>query len=168
MFVHFGNHYYGKVDVVPDVCYVATRFFHVNFVPLIPLGSCIIVAGSENGNFQGVKTALSLKSILTAWFRAWLYVVVVGCLGAGGLLMLEHFNARGTPLSFALGFGMVGMVAAATLWMTYRFSRASYKRALQLGAELGLEPDFIERYLARAAETQPEPAREPEGWERYS
>ena len=38
MYIHIGQQNYGKVDVVPGLCYVATRFFTINLVqaPTIP------------------------------------------------------------------------------------------------------------------------------------
>jgi hypothetical protein len=170
MFVHFGNHYYGKVDVVPNLCYVATRFFHVNFVPLVPLGSCIIVAGSEKGNnFQGIQTSLSLKSIFVAWLRAALYGITAAILLAGIVMGIEQFQAGHWR---AFSRQLVGTVCAASaccfaLWLTYRLNRARYDRALQLGMELGLEPEFVESYLAIAPRSESEARPGPEGWERY-
>src|SRR5262249_53485590 len=140
MYVHFGQHHFGKVDVVPDLCYVATRFFHINFVPLIPLESNIIVIGSEkDDNFQGLKTTLSLKSVLVAWLRALLCVVAIGGTLFGIAFAFESARpGRGIPLGAALGTGAVAVGAGVALWLTYRFNRAGYERAMQLGSELGL------------------------------
>jgi hypothetical protein len=171
MFVHFGNHYYGKVDVVPNLCYVATRFFHVNFVPLIPLGSCIIVDGSEKGdNFQGIQTSLSLKSIFVAWLRAALYGITVAIVVLGIVTGAEQFQA-GHWQAFsrhAIGTVVAASVSSFVLWLTYRLSRARYERAVQLGLELGLEAEFIESYLTPSAKADAEPTQKPEGWERYN
>ncbi len=43
-----GKMMYGTCDVVPELFYVGTFFFHINFVPLIPLGSHLIL--SKNGD----------------------------------------------------------------------------------------------------------------------
>jgi hypothetical protein len=168
MFVHFGNHYYGKVDVVPNVCYVATRFFHVNFIPLVPLGSCIIVAGTEAGNqFKGVKTSLSLKSILVAWLRAGLYIFVACSVASAALLTAEQFSQPGRPWTTPLIVWAIASAAAVVLWLTYRLNRASYARALELGTELGLDEAAVNEYLAPPIAIETESAPEPEGWERY-
>jgi hypothetical protein len=169
MFLHFGHRNYGKVDVVPDLCYVATRFFHVNFVPLIPLESSIILAGTEKAdNIQGIKTSLSLKSILVAWFRAGLYFGMATILVFGLVLAIDCLQPRHASDWLAvLGvLGVAGLVGII-LWLTYRFNRAGFDRAMQLGAELGLEPEHIEKFLTKPTEVRTEPAREPEGWERY-
>jgi hypothetical protein len=171
--IHIGQHFYGKVDVVPNLCHVATRFLHVNFVPIIPLGSCIIVTGSEKGkNFQGINTTLSVKSMLLAWFRAGLYALAVGATLLSVLVTIDYVENQGATPVLALA-AIWGIVAAdiAVLWMSYRFNRASFDRALQLGAELGLEAVIVEQYLTKPdgnrviAENE---TKEPEGWERYS
>src|SRR5215469_13813719 len=68
MYVHFGKKPFGKCDVVPELFHVATVFFHINFVPLIPLESYVIF--NENAKqFRGTKIPLSVKSIFYAWAR---------------------------------------------------------------------------------------------------
>jgi hypothetical protein len=152
---------------------VATRFIHINFIPVIPLGSCIIVTGNSKAkDFQGTKTALSVKSILVAWFRAGLLALALCTTVIGFVVTTEFFENKAAtpPLALAVVWGIVVGICAI-LWMTYRFNRASYDRAMQLGTELGLEAEFIEQLLmATRPEPTPgkEPAKEPEGWERYS
>jgi hypothetical protein len=172
MFLHFGQHQYGKVDVVPGLCYVVTRFIHINFVPLIPLASEIVVIGVKNGsNSQRVKTSLSLKSVLMAWTRAFLYFEVVATFCLGVLLTVDHFQRRHGPTTTDIE--IIWGVAAGSLvflWLTYRLSRAGYDRAHQLGAELGLGREFMEKHLTVAKEDREaanEAVKEPEGWERY-
>ncbi len=171
MFVHVGQQNYGKVDVVPGLCYVATRFFTLNFVPLIPMGSYIVLAGTEKGDgFQGTKTSLSLKSVLTAWLRAALVLVAAGSAIIGLWLTFDFLDRRrGVTPAAVLGVWGAGVAAAVTLWLTYRFNRAGYDRALQLGAELGLDAAEVEKWLTPGdgRSSPDEPAREPEGWERY-
>lgn len=167
MFVHFGQHYYGKVDVVPDLCHVATRFFHVNFVPLIPLETSIILAGSDGSDrSRTVKTSLSLKSILTAWLRAVLYVVALAGVVLGILVTVDYLHqGRGVGQSAVVGVWGVAGGAAFALVLTYWFNRASYDRTLRLAEEIGLKPDEVDRFLTSRGQA---PAREPEGWERYN
>jgi hypothetical protein len=170
---HFGELHYGKVDVVPDLCHVATRFLHVNFVPIIPLGSEIVVTGtSESGGVQRLKTALSLKSVLIAWVRAGLYLALTAGVIGGVIVTADYFQKRHGPSPGVLLF--VWGVAAGSLlalWLTHKLTRAGYDRAIQLGAELGLDPTLVERYLTVAREDREAAAaadKEPEGWERYS
>jgi hypothetical protein len=173
MLLHFGEQHYGKVDVVPDLCHVATRFFHINFLPLIPLGSEIVVTGtSEAGGARRLKTTLSLKSVVVAWVRATLYIALVVGLTGGAILTLEHFQQRRGP-STATVLAPWGVAAGSLLclWLSHKLARAGYDRAVQLGAELGLDPILVERYLTVAREDREATAaanKEPEGWERYS
>ncbi len=169
MFVHFGQEDYGKVDVVPGLCHVATRFFTVNFFPLVPVGSYIVVAGKGKGGAPARhKTALSLKSVLIAWLRAALFLASLGCTLVGFWLTIDFFERRGVSEAAVVEVWAAALSAAVTLWLTYRLGRASYDRALQIGAELGLEAATVEQYFTRPVEKVGEPAREPEGWERYS
>ena len=166
MYLHFGHHYFGKVDSIPGLCHVATRFFHINFVPLIPLESSIILAVTDKGgNPKTVKTALSFKSILVAWLRAALYVVlfatIVFSVAATGHCFLDG-PRKTNVLGLAAAWGMTA-AAAVVIWLTYRLTRASYDRTLRLGEELGLPPEQIEELLTPREQVAPEP----EGWERY-
>jgi len=70
----FGSRFYGKVDQVPGLGYVATRFAHIQFFPLLPMGS-YLVFGEDDSNYQGVRIPLSGKSVLVAWLRAALFLV---------------------------------------------------------------------------------------------
>ena len=97
MHLVFGHRNYGKADQVGDFCYVTTQFFHLWFIPLIPVQSFIILTGTEsknslktarpgdglahwlgvhesNDSFEGRHINLSRKSILWAWIRALLYL----------------------------------------------------------------------------------------------
>ena len=85
----FGTRHFGKVSIVPNLFYVATKFFHINFVPLIPLGSSVIIANSErheSGNkklFSSQnKSILSWKSFFMAYLRLilWVTLLILQCL----------------------------------------------------------------------------------------
>jgi hypothetical protein len=170
MFGHFGVDYYGKVDVVPNLCHVATRFFHVNFVPVVPLGSWIVVTGPARGKHPpALKTGLSLKSILIAWLRTALAGAALVILIVGLTEGSRSFRRGGWPAFArrAAESAALALIPCAAMWLTYRWNRAGYERAMQLGMELGLEPDFVEQHLTVPERPGPEPAREPEGWERY-
>src|SRR5262249_36136559 len=79
MIIIFGQRRSGKVDEIPGLCYVHTQFFHVYYVPLIPLMSYIVLAGSETGQgFRGVRTSLSFKSILVSWVRTAAVLATIG------------------------------------------------------------------------------------------
>src|SRR4030095_4688962 len=83
MIVFFGTRKYGKVDHVPGLFYVATDFFYVQFVPLFPTGSVLML---DDGSDRGVKLGLNGKSVLFTYLRAGSIVggiiaAIVGILG---------------------------------------------------------------------------------------
>jgi hypothetical protein len=174
MYGEAGIKHYGKVDAVPGLCHVATRFFHINYMPLIPLGSEIICTlPSVPGESWSRQTTLSLKSVLIAWVRAALYLTAF--LGAviGAALTIEYFQKRpATPPVELIAIWVLVASSVVSLWLTHRLTRAGYDRAVQLCAELGLDPTVVEQFLnvskkGREASAAP-PQKEPEGWERYS
>ncbi len=65
----FGKRLYGKVLRCGE-SHVATWFFHLWLVPLIPLGS-VIVLRTEGAATQVLKTRLHLPSLGLAYLRAW-------------------------------------------------------------------------------------------------
>src|SRR3954466_4220447 len=64
----FGSRLTGKVDEVPGLFHVATRFGHVYYLPLFPLQSYIVL-GRDGRRFRGVPIPLNTKSVLLAWAR---------------------------------------------------------------------------------------------------
>jgi hypothetical protein len=148
MFVHAGTHLYGKVDQVPGLLHVGTQFFHVNFVPLIPTGSFIILEGVERKEDEGPGIAIPLdyRSMFYAWLRTALMV-------GGGLAFItaaiEGFRclARHGDGAYAAGMAVVGVVLAAFLPFTYRMTRAAPLRALGLARLAGIEPEVVAKYF---------------------
>jgi hypothetical protein len=144
MIVVFGTRMYGKVDQVPGVFYVATRFFHIQFVPLIPVGSFLVIDGSESDdNFQGVSVGLSIKSVFFAWLRAFLLLggIIIGIIGVIALL------AEGKKGGFDL-LEAIAMIAACPVmlvgwWFSYRLAYAGPERALRLAHRAGIPPEVI-------------------------
>jgi hypothetical protein len=128
----YGSRLLGKVDVVPGMFFVATKCGHINFVPLIPMQSYIVLGQSGN-KFNGIKIPLSWKSFGMAWLRClgWFGILI------GAILMLvgftAHYEARPeewVPGAVAIGLGIVVLVVA------YKFkplTHASYERAQKLG-----------------------------------
>lgn len=131
MIVIWGNRLYGKVDQVPGRCHVATRFFHLYFIPLIPLGSYVVGKGYEE---EGLPIDLSAKSVCAAWMRASFVIMSV----VGGFMALAN-AADPTLLSLGIGllaFGVAGGIAANT---NAGLNQASYERAVELCDRLGID-----------------------------
>jgi hypothetical protein len=133
-----GERYAGPVDRVPGRCYVVTRVFHINNLPLIPLGGLLVIEGTESKTFisgittcDGVEIPVSGKSFACALARAVMFL--------GGLLSL-----LGMPVILlditgpaAILCGPLLGVALLLLWfMTRKGFHASPERANELLAIL--------------------------------
>jgi hypothetical protein len=154
MVVVFGTRLYGKVDQVPGVFYVATRFFHVQFVPLLPVGSVLIIDGTESdGNYTGASIGLSGKSVLFAYLRLLLFLggIITGIVGVVAL-----FSALDNKASMvqAISFLVLGPVMLVMWWFSYRWAYASEARALRLAQLAGIPPEVIVEHFAPSGQVQ--------------
>ena len=147
----YGHRLYGKVDAVPGVGHVATKFIHIDYVPLVPTESWLVTAQSGK-TWRGVKVPLSAKSVFVAWARAISLVVGV----ATAVLAVVQATGRRAD---AGEVAVMAVVAAATLGFfaftkTHRlFKRASYARACQLAKLLRMN----DQGLAALAEAYGQP-----------
>jgi hypothetical protein len=148
MIIIHGERQYGKVDHVPGFFYVTTSFVHVWFVPLIPLKSSIIPVGAQLRRSSGpVAIGMSLKSVLIGWGRAILFLLLFRRMFLLADLATQYFSGRGrgaqaTTTDFLWPICYTGLLAIL-LWLTYQLSGAGYKRALRLGARLGIPAEDI-------------------------
>ena len=110
----YGQSYYGRVDRAAGLFHVATVFFHVNWVPLWPIQTCVIREHPEGGyDCDGAAVGLRLKSVLVGYLRGWL--ANLSCLAAlfGGFLSAMAFY----PLSTAVAVILALVLAVALVWM---------------------------------------------------
>jgi hypothetical protein len=141
----FGNRLFGKVEEVPGMFHVATKFFHVNFVPLLPFESWIVVSGSQEhgllgSRWQGFRlSSLRWGSALMAWLRFGLVLGAVGLLVGGGAA------ASGGGFTGWLLLLLAGMCGGA-FWYSYQLSRATPESLARL-----VQDDAFPVDLARAA-----------------
>lgn len=103
-----GERMYGYVDRVPGLCYVATQFWHFNFIPVVPLGSYLIVEGTEGEQgMQGRRLGFNAKSLLLGYFRGWVGLAVIVLFGICSFLAWEVWSAGADGLTLALaGIGL--------------------------------------------------------------
>ena len=144
--VVFGSTLYGKVESVPGVCHIATRFLHVFFVPLFPTGSWLVVDDREllDGGAESVRLpAMHWGSVGVAWLRFFLLlaVFVLGIISATKL-------GLDRPLSQTLPVILLGVACLVGFVVSYRLTRA---RPQSLDALRGVSgvPSAV---LARASE----------------
>ncbi len=138
MFINYiliwGSRLYGKVDRVADLFHVATKFGHLWYIPLLPLGSWVVL-GESGKDWRGVKIPLSGKSVLMAWLRAGLILGGIALL-VGGVVGLGGRTPVHAAVALVTGLACIGGFAATKLVPT--LSRASYERAKQLAELVGL------------------------------
>jgi hypothetical protein len=161
VFIGFGL--FGAIDQVPGRCHVATRFFYLSGIPLLPLDSWAVLerpkgtevtsvrfltqvvtginVGSEE-RVEGARVPLNLMSILMTYVRAVLWILhgpataLLLMLGIGCLLTGMPQNTNWAGIVTWLVAPSVG--GGLLLWLSYRLNRATPARAEALRAMLGL------------------------------
>lgn len=149
-----GTNFYGKIDRVPGLFYVATRFSHVFYVPLIPMGTHLVVDDAQNASakslgfllggqkFRSVRLGFSLKSLLYAWAKLALVLLIV--LAVYDLWKLWSFGVSYQAASEVVWRILTTILASlAMLWLIRWTSYASEARALELGRSLGFDDATI-------------------------
>src|SRR5262249_33024029 len=151
MFVILGEQLYGKVDQVPGLLHVATKFGHINFIPVVPMKSFIVLEGTKKGReFAGVGIQLRWKSVLFAWIRS-------GCVisGAGTALVavilagVILFDRRWEFLVVCVATAVAASMFWFLVWLSYRVSRAGPTRALDLARQVNVPPEVVARFFAK-------------------
>jgi uncharacterized membrane protein (GlpM family) len=145
MIFFFGTRNYGKVDHVPGLFYLSTQFFYLQFVPLVPTGTHLIIDGSEQGNgFRGIKLGLSGKSVFFAYLRALCMVGGIAAIIVGFISVAQHEMLPGIVL---IASGIAGI---ALFILSYKLSKPSPHRALRLAQEAGIAPEVVAKYFVDA------------------
>jgi len=130
-----GTKPFGKCDVVPALFHIETTFQHLNFIPIFPLRSHLVMqrgVGPYVGGYSRVDLPLQWNSILYAWIRA------ASFLGSAiGLLMMmisiqDHVVSIGRGLFAVMGV----MLVASMLWP--RIRKPSFERACSLAQAAGI------------------------------
>jgi hypothetical protein len=127
----YGTRLFGKVDAVPGMFHVATKFFHINFMPLIPTQGWLVVE-RDGSDWKGIAIPVSMKSVLVAWIR----LVLFWCALLG---LLNALAGSLVPLTIGL-LGLVGFIGS------YRWSwisTADVERAMELAQQAGLGPEAV-------------------------
>ena len=134
----FGSQLFGGTDTVPGVFSVATKFFHVQFFPLVPVSSYLILKRNFGfSSFQGIEIPLNGKSIILAYVRALATVAVLGTFI--GTVMNIPGNNQVSPNLFGLALGcFLATLCVACALMWHKSTRnASYERATELNRTIG-------------------------------
>ena len=141
MIIVWGSRLYGKVDEVPGMFYVATKFAHLWYIPLIPLGTHLILGEDDDGGWEGVKIPFSIKSLFVAWARTGLVIFSLWCLFGIVMSVIDMGIIGGILSGVGLAFG-VGL-----FWLTKRLkgiNTADMSRARELGQAAGFDEDGLQ------------------------
>jgi len=144
MYFAAGLSLYGKVDQVPGLFHVATKFFHLNHLPLLPTGSFLVDQRSDPPKEYPIPW--SGKSILFAWLRFGLM------LGGAGLALASFFFLLRLAEGHRVGHKLAAAATASVLlwfflYRSYGFTRATPLRALELAPAAGVSPEQLARYF---------------------
>lgn len=111
MVIVYGSRFYGKVRACGS-SYLATQFAHIYYVPLVPIGTQLVLEQNGDGSFKGIKAPFSFKSMFAAYLRVWgpLACIAAAALGIGAV---EDFADE--PLAMAVVGAFSGVVFLALL-----------------------------------------------------
>jgi hypothetical protein len=82
MVIVYGTRFYGKVKAAGG-SFLGTQFFHIYYVPLIPIATHLILEEGGGGTYKGIKSAFSVKSMLAAYLRVWGPIAVIASIAIG-------------------------------------------------------------------------------------
>jgi hypothetical protein len=187
-YFHIGTHVlYGKVDQVPGLFFVATRFFDVQFIPLVPLESFLVFEevegrklkpGGEQGQLHlpplptgmpaarlvrlpgffgdhwGASIGLVGKSVRYAWLRLALFAATLVPLIWAAVVGVRCWNAQALGRQASENaWDMIPLLVGSffmflTLLSSYRLSRATPDRAMELASLVGLPVEVVSASLS--------------------
>lgn len=131
MLIVFGERNYGSVDRCPGFGHVETRFTHIQFLPILPMGSYFVPEADAS---VAIKIPLSAKSIFVAWARAGLVLLIA----VAALLGVAEWS-DGSKTN-----AVNAWIVTATLYLVFDLlrlcpgiGRATDRRADQLRAAVG-------------------------------
>ena len=117
----FGIRLFGKAEIVPGVFFIATRFFHICFIPLIPMQSFILSGEPDGEGEVAPLSSLHWGSISMAYLR--------GLLFAGALVLAfmawDKVETTHVPWSQVRPMLLMSLGCVAAFFGSYRLARAT-------------------------------------------
>lgn len=141
----FGKRNFGTTHEVPGVFYVTTNFFHINFVPLCPIESFIILDRAIAGRGRlGVAIPLNEKSMRIAYGLGVSWVAILISMVSLAVFATNQDNPAGILFS---SLGLIGSLSLALFLLFSEKARyASYEDAIELCSHVNAEArPMIER-----------------------
>ena len=148
----FGDAYFGRVDRVPGLFHVKTRFLHVWWIPFVPRESWVVDDGRGN---HGRRIHLSWKSVFVTWSR-----VAVGFLFVfTGLMLVPIFGSDPKQITvhpiIAAGIILTVLtVLAGAYALTYWCAKPDVHRAFELAKWLDIDPNEVVDRFPRSQSTE--------------
>ncbi len=120
--VTYGKRTYGRVDEIEGTGAVETLFFHIWWVPLVPIESLFCLdgpEGTERSERQVRSIPLSVKSVVTAWTRLFFGFIAFFAILPGFGMLAEGEEGAWVALT-SIG---VGVVSLAVFFVVGRWAR---------------------------------------------
>lgn len=174
MLIIYGTRMYGRIEECGG-SYLGTRFVHLWYLPVVPIGSHLVLRSHGDGSFQGIAVPLSLRSVVAAYLRVWGVVLMLCCLLALGAALVGLFTMSADQaeqfqvgdlfgLLFAGFFAVLSVGAAVWSWFFLGKLGPEQKRQRELYAQYtgiatdpaqleGLRLDIRQRLLGAILET---------------
>lgn len=114
MVIIYGTRMFGRIDKFAGQC-IATRFFHLYYLPLIPLSSWLVLGNTDDGQERIIDIGLSWRSLGIAYLRIYgvIAAVVAGVLCAGAFSRASALDlAELIPMGLIAGLATVAAVLA--------------------------------------------------------
>ncbi len=138
-----GDNYYGKVDHVPGLFFVKTRFLHIYWIPFVPRHSYLMWDDPANP-YRGIRIPLCWRSVFKGWLWAYPFVALFALFGVFIGLGPERPNNKVVAWIILAGVvsAMVGLY-----WLVLRRARVTPARAAAVGQMLGIPTLVVEGFL---------------------
>ncbi len=116
MVIIYGTRFYGKVRACAG-SFVGTKFAHIYFLPLFPVGSHLVLEESGDGGFRGITTALNGKSVLAGYLRVYGVLAVIGALvtAIGNVSASSRGDALDLVIALVVSAFILGIPLALTV-----------------------------------------------------
>ncbi|UQA60862.1 hypothetical protein [Polyangium aurulentum] len=112
MIIVGGKRIYGKVEQVGST-FIATTFAYLQFLPLFPTQSHIVVGEGSPGSWEVIPIKVHLKSVLAGYLRAWGIFFSMCGLIAGFFVVGDSESIESAWTGAAVAFGTAALTTAA-------------------------------------------------------
>jgi len=155
MLLIFGSSNYGKTDHLPGLFYVKTKFYHLWWIPLLPVQSILYL--DDGTETTGAEVGFRWKSVATAWLRTIAGFAIVAqtiSLIEGTVLADAADPGRLMPMDILGSIGFVALMIGL-YYVTILWSHPGYRRAMKLADEIGFPPEVVKTHFPLESAFEP-------------